>query len=214
MNASFQKRKPSPYAETDIACHFLPETLPNGSDHAARFVGITRINDRWPWDGERLPAIDKKTMTRMRNESDGDWEAFDLEWFPDGQKYVERLLTGWGSGTRAWSQWASSRRKPKEILELRLQAREPDFPGFRAFIHRISDIPGFPPSWVGALGGVGGVYLLVADTGEQYVGSATGSDGFIGRWRDYLEGGHGGNLLLRERGHRDYTRVDPGDRIS
>ena len=47
--------------------------------------------------------------------------------------------------------------------------------------------------------------MLVADNGEQYVGSATGVDGFIGRWRQYLANGHGGNVLLRAAGHQDYA---------
>ncbi|MCY4007123.1 MAG: GIY-YIG nuclease family protein [Rhodobacteraceae bacterium] len=202
--ASFQTRQPSPYAETDIACHFLPETVPDGVGHAALFVGITRITDRWDWDGERLPAIvDEEIVSLVRNDPGTGLEVFDLEWLSDGSEYVERMLIGWGLGARAWSQWASG--QPKDILELRRHATEPDFPGFRTFISRIGDIPGFPPSWVGALRGVGGIYLLVTDTGEQYVGSATGTDGFIGRWRDYLADGHGGNLLLRAQGHRDYT---------
>jgi hypothetical protein len=44
------------------------------------------------------------------------------------------------------------------------------------------------------------VYLLVRrKTGEQYVGSATGSDGFFGRWLCYQDG-HGGNVAMRELG--------------
>lgn len=27
----------------------------------------------------------------------------------------------------------------------------------------------------------------------------------MGRWRAYMANGHGGNLLLRQRGHQDYT---------
>lgn len=45
----------------------------------------------------------------------------------------------------------------------------------------------------------------MTDQGVQYVGSATGADGFIGRWRTYLANGHGGNVLLRAGGHRDYS---------
>ncbi len=47
---------------------------------------------------------------------------------------------------------------------------------------------------------VNGVYL-VADTqsGEQYVGSAYGRGGILGRWRAYvLTGGHAGNDALVE----------------
>ena len=50
-----------------------------------------------------------------------------------------------------------------------------------------------------------GVYLLVSEGGEQYVGSASGQDGLFGRWMVCAENGHGGNVLLRQRGHRDYA---------
>src|SRR5216683_1772895 len=45
---------------------------------------------------------------------------------------------------------------------------------------------------------VRGVYLLVRrDTGEQYVGSASGADGFYGRWCNYTDG-HGRNFAMKE----------------
>lgn len=200
--ASFQKRTTAPYGGADLACHFLP--APNFADGSmtALFIGVTRILDRWEWDGNRLPRLrDDAIITQETNFENVD--AFDLEWLPDGADFAERIVINWGRGARAWSQWAHRNVKP--ILELRLQRQEPPFPGFAAFIARIGEIPTFPQSWVGALENVRGVYLLVTDSGEQYVGSATGADGFIGRWRQYLGNGHGGNVLLRAAGHRDYT---------
>jgi len=45
------------------------------------------------------------------------------------------------------------------------------------------------------------VYLLIhRASGAQYVGSATGADGFLGRWEGYADG-HGGNVAMRELGH-------------
>jgi hypothetical protein len=56
--------------------------------------------------------------------------------------------------------------------------------------------PGF--SWVQVLRNARGIYLLVRrKTGEQYVGSVTGSDGFFGRWLCYRNG-YGGNVGMRE----------------
>ncbi|MEI4484939.1 GIY-YIG nuclease family protein [Frigidibacter sp. MR17.14] len=132
-----------------------------------------------------------------------DIEAFDLAWLDAGADLAERVLIGWGPGTRAWSQWAGRGAKP--ILAWRQTAQDPPFPGFAAFRARITDLPTFPQAWLGALEAVRGVYLLVSDTGEQYVGPASGAEGFAGRWRAYLANGHGGNLLLRQRGLRDYT---------
>ncbi len=43
-----------------------------------------------------------------------------------------------------------------------------------------------------------------AQDGSQYVGSAVGQGGFIGRWQGYCANGHGGNVLLRQRPSADY----------
>lgn len=50
-----------------------------------------------------------------------------------------------------------------------------------------------------------GVYLLVSENGDQYVGSASGMDGFWGRWAAYVANGHGGNRLLIQRRENDYS---------
>lgn len=38
--------------------------------------------------------------------------------------------------------------------------------------------------------------MLTFDDGQQYVGSASGDDGFWQRWDDYVRTGHGGNKVL------------------
>ena len=50
-----------------------------------------------------------------------------------------------------------------------------------------------------------GVYILTCPrTKEQYVGSASGEDGFWGRWMEYYKTGHGGNQGLKSRDPSDY----------
>lgn len=44
------------------------------------------------------------------------------------------------------------------------------------------------------------------DDGTQYVGSATGQEGFWQRWQDYLNSGHGGNVVL-QRDQRDARKA-------
>ncbi|MCZ4288475.1 GIY-YIG nuclease family protein [Hoeflea alexandrii] len=200
--ASFQKKTNSPYGGASVACHFLPGPSLDDGSATALFIGITRIIDRWDWDEVRMPRIIDAEMIKTER-GRLDIEAFDLEWLDAGHDFAERMLVKWGTGTRAWSQWTA--RNSKEILELRLQAQEPPFPGFSGFISRIRDLPTFPQSWVNALESVRGIYLLVTDGGEQYVGSAIGVDGLMGRWRSYFANGHGGNVLLREGGYRDYS---------
>lgn len=115
------------------------------------------------------------------------------------EEYCGRLVIDWGGGERAWVQYAH--RREKEIVELRRKAEEPHFPGFSRFDWGLHDVDALPPTWLEALRTSRGVYLLVdRETGAQYVGSATGEDGFIGRWRGYANG-HGGNAAMRELAH-------------
>lgn len=52
-------------------------------------------------------------------------------------------------------------------------------------------------TWQQNLSNICGVYLIIDEvTGQQYVGSASGSDGVLQRWRDYVSTGHGGNQAL------------------
>ena len=198
---SFQDKKVNPYAQSQWACHFIPG--PNLADGrmTALYLGMTQILDRWEWNGERLPLFQDNQI--IASEISGEnVEAYDLKWIQEAPSRSERLLIDWGMGARAWHQWAG--RQPKEILELRMQAQEPPFPGFSNFLSRISEIPSYPLTWLAALASVRGIYLLVSDDGQQYVGSAYGQDGFIGRWQAYRANGHGNNRRLRDAGHRDY----------
>lgn len=112
--------------------------------------------------------------------------------------YRGRLVVDWGKGFLAWAQWAG--RGDKEIVELRREAVDPPFPGYMQFGCALDQVDAQPTAWVSALQAVGGVYLLVRrETGEMYVGSASGAEGFLGRWRNY-QNGHGGNVGLRELG--------------
>jgi hypothetical protein len=111
-------------------------------------------------------------------------------------EYCGRLVIDWGDGARAWVQRANNQDKP--IVEIRNTKRDPDFAGFLAFQISLDQVEGLYASWIQVLRNARGIYLLVRrTTGEQYVGSASGSDGFFGRWLCYQDG-HGGNVGMRE----------------
>jgi hypothetical protein len=68
-----------------------------------------------------------------------------------------------------------------------------------------SEIEAMPKGWQDVLSATKGIYLLSCPkTKEQYIGSASGAEGFMGRWRDYVAIGHGGNLGLKSRDQSDY----------
>ncbi|MDB5710518.1 MAG: uncharacterized protein JWL96_2588 [Sphingomonas bacterium] len=118
-------------------------------------------------------------------------------------EYIGRLVIDWGIGARQWAQLAGN--QDKVIVELRERFIEPAFPGFARFIAQLSDLETLPAAWKAALVATRGVYLLSCpQTCEQYVGSATGADGFFGRWLAYVADGHGGNVGLKTRKPSDY----------
>lgn len=120
--------------------------------------------------------------------------------------YTGRLFIHWGdsaSASRAWVQRADN--QDKVIVELTRSFQEEAFPGFTKLIRPLSEIETMPATWQEVLRASKGVYLLACPrTREHYVGSASGEDGFLGRWRSYVATGHGGNVGLRGRDPSDY----------
>jgi hypothetical protein len=116
---------------------------------------------------------------------------------------IGKMIIDWGAGTRAWVQRADQQNKA--IKELRKEFNEPEFPGFLNFLKPLSELGKIPKGWVTALQFSKGVYLLTCPkTREQYVGSASGDEGFWNRWRCYVQTGHGQNVALKSRAPSDY----------
>jgi hypothetical protein len=133
----------------------------------------------------------------------GSLHKYDLIEQPYLGDYVGRIIIDWGLGTRSWVQRGDREGKP--IIEIRRDFTEPAFPGFLDVILNLSGISMLPTAWRAALSAARGVYVLTCPrTKELYVGSATGDDGFLGRWQQYSRDGHGGNIQLRSRNFSDY----------
>ena len=118
-------------------------------------------------------------------------------------EYSGRLIIDWGPGPLTWIQRADNQDKP--ILELRRAFYDTAFPGYLELMTSLSQLANLRRSWATALAAGRGIYLLTCPkTREQYVGSATGQDGFLQRWREYADTGHGGDVALMSREPRDY----------
>ncbi len=115
---------------------------------------------------------------------------------------VDRLVIDWGSSTRAWFQWLK-KDNPKRVVEILPAGYVKEFPGFEDVILTFDELQTIVNSpdpnriWHTMLSSVAGVYLITDMTnGSQYVGSASGKLGIMGRWRSYAETRHGGNIRL------------------
>jgi hypothetical protein len=161
------------------------------------FVGLYKVKYRGLLEHD-VPMPHRDDIDRA-----GTCDAYDLTLEKALSDLIGKLLVDWGPGARAWVQHAD--RRNKSIIELRKEFKEPDFPGFLNFVEPLSRLAKLPKDWVAVLRSSKGVYLLTCrKTKEQYVGSASGEDGFWGRWQDYVQTGHGGNVALMSREPSDY----------
>lgn len=160
------------------------------------FLGLYRVAGRATGDAPYLNPLSGETSDRID-------DIYALELQPALAALSGLLYIEWGSGMRSWVQHAA--RQDKAVIELRRELKEPDFPGYGAFISQLSEVESLPREWTTALSASRGIYLLTCPrTNEQYVGAALGGDGFLGRWLDYARTGHGGNVALKSRDPSDY----------
>lgn len=157
--------------------------------YASRCLGKLQTDTPHPLGGEPIQAHTS--------------DFYELAHDPRLEEYETRLFIDWGAGYRKWVQYAAPNNKP--IIKLIKKFEEPEFPGLMNFIEPLSSIPQLPTTWVEVFKATRGIYLLTCPrTKEQYVGSASGAEGFYGRWIQYATNGHGGDVRLQSRDRSDY----------
>ncbi|HZH13412.1 MAG TPA: GIY-YIG nuclease family protein [Archangium sp.] len=166
-------------------------------ERQAVFVGVYDVlgemANRPLQPGEELPTVfDVSTHV-----------YYDLRKRPGFEVLEDRLVIDWGPGTRMWHQWFETR--PRPVVELLPEGYVSEFPGYQNVLLSYDELvsmvkyPTANREWHRRLSAVAGVYLILdTRTGKQYVGSASGKEGILGRWKDYAETGHGGNRKLIE----------------
>jgi len=161
------------------------------------FVGLYKAS---LFEGVANPYVDPLTG-EDRDQSNTDfYQTIALDSLSD---LIGRLIISWNAGTRQWIQHAAGRERP--VVQINASFEEPAFPGYADLILSLDQIQAIPSRWRDALQATKGVYLLTCPkTREIYVGSATGSDGFLGRWTQYARDGHGGNVRLKSREPSNY----------
>ncbi len=162
------------------------------------FAGLYRVEYRALWERDTpMPHIEGGI------EKKGGCDGYNLVRDKKLAELIGRMFIDWGAAKIVWAQYAAT--NDKEITELRRSFTEEPFPGYLNFIRPLSKLDVLPLAWISALKSSQGIYLLTCPkTKEQYVGSATGENGFWGRLQNYLQSGHGGNKGLKSRDPSDY----------
>lgn len=181
-------------ARTVFECEYVVSFLGlEGSK--AQFLGVYRVKDRLPYSEHPVPPDFPYPDFGALNSF-----YYELERLPGFEDYTERIIIDWGNGALSWHQWLSE----KEVIEVLPRGYVAAFPGYLDFVLTFEELrtlvqhPEANREWHRMLAAVAGVYLIVdAETGKQYVGSAYGQDGILGRWKQYAKCPHGGNMQLK-----------------
>jgi hypothetical protein len=173
-------------------------------ERQATFVGVFDV-------GDVSPPGTVKPLQPLPMDVSGDYHHA-LTRRPGFNALIDRLVIDWGPGTRSWHQWFEPLRKP--VVEVLPEGHLHDFPGYLNVVLSFAELvrmvkhPTANREWHRMLGSVAGVYLVLdTRTGRQYVGSASGEDGLIGRWRSYAENGHAGNRQLKAIADEDHASI-------
>lgn len=168
----------------------------------ATFAGLYRIGS-WQtldYDGyQAFPGNAELEALGMtgRNPTSGDCLAFDLEKLEPYTDWAGRLMITWPKPYRQWWRWAGKGSFPVNAITLDNRfVRE--MPDWSELVLTWAQLQTLPPSWRSALSQWRGIYYIYDERrAAGYVGSASGDENILGRWRDYARSGHGGNRLLR-----------------
>ncbi|MBE5838369.1 GIY-YIG nuclease family protein [Butyrivibrio sp.] len=191
----YQKIQPKNYFHgKEYIFSFVGETK-----STARFIAVYKVNASKNLSVSDVNPIYWKRFGNIHSKKDDYF--YDLEKLNILEDLQDRLVIDYG-GTRniVHVNWNTIANKPVVGISSRV------FEGCENIIWRFSDLE----KYIGheeiygdlytALSSVNGVYLIV-DTVDfsQYIGSAYGSDGIWGRWKDYLRTkGTGNNKKLKE----------------
>jgi len=179
-------------------CNYLVSCL-GIENNQALFIGVYKVESIAEIDGFPkhldVPYRGKaKVNSRYR---------YDLEKVSGFKELEGRLVIKWQNIAQAWCMRIDT--NEKEVVQLLPKGYVRDFPGYLDInlsfleLKKVINDPNANSVWHKMLSSVGGVYLIV-DTkdGLQYVGSAAGKEGILGRWKEYAKSGHGGNKKLIE----------------
>ncbi|RAK62422.1 GIY-YIG nuclease family protein [Hymenobacter edaphi] len=165
-------------------CDFVVACLGEPGSRA-RFVGVFRVQ-----------GIERETEEHV---------YYNLVEVPGFADLKERVIFDWGKAAISWHQWLRPE-AGKTVLEIQPKPFSQPFTDYLDFTLSYAELAQLVTSqsprdeWYRMLSATAGVYLILdQSSGRQYIGSASGTEGIWGRWREYVTtGGHGGNVELEK----------------
>ena len=170
----------------------------SGTGTLAKFYALYRVGPSVPDTADLIPEGMPDCEVRKYN---GEHVIFQLTPIDLLKEYEGRLTIDWGKSTRMWHQKGTSE---KPVVSIQPDKKKV-FSGFEDLVLSYDELkeiitnPEVYDAWHTALCSVSAIYLIVdRETGKQYVGSAYGSEGLLGRWACYVDTFHGNNKRMKD----------------
>lgn len=164
----------------------------------AKLHSVYRVCGYVPDTADQIPAGLPESEA---NGYQGQGAFYHLEQLDLLSDYEGKLIIDWGPSALMWHQKGTTE---KPIVSLQPDEKKV-FSGYEDLIltfDQLKDIvenPSIYAAWHTALSAVNAIYLIVdRENGRQYVGSAYGEGGLLGRWSCYVKTHHGNNKLMKE----------------
>jgi hypothetical protein len=187
----------------------------------AIFVGLFTIGSTEPLTLDefwRIPAHTELKAFGMRGFDEHSSRAsvlwFDLTVMDFYSEWKGKLVVGWPPPERSW--WRRAHRNEMNVLAIHEEsAFVAAMPSWEEISVTWEELRVLPTRWRAKLSEWRAIYYIF-DTSDAkgYVGSAYGQENLLGRWLNYADRGHGGNVLLRQRDPKHFRfsilqRVSP-----
>tara|TARA_Y100000385_G_scaffold135691_1_gene140964 strand:+ start:2129 stop:2950 length:822 start_codon:yes stop_codon:yes gene_type:complete len=158
-------------------------------------IGLVRLNENDSWLLFHLGRI-----TKDLNKFNA--VGYEYETLTQYEKYFGRLIVKFKNKSQTMIRLANSVINDCEVHQILPDTFDNDiFPGYEnvnvSWIELSRVVT--KESWRTALKNQKGIYLITdKSNGKMYVGSATGEDMILGRWKSYIKNGNGGNVGLKK----------------
>lgn len=116
-------------------------------------------------------------------------------------EFIGKLIISFNKDFRASYLLLENHIEKMSVLEIKRELTKVEFPGYDKVNVSWKELSNLieTESWKTALENQKGVYLITdVHTGKMYVGSAYGQDMILGRWKNYINNGNGGNVELKK----------------
>ena len=125
---------------------------------------------------------------------------YDLVELPEFAYLKDRVIVDWGMHQQQWHQWWTNEKYVVRIGGY-VDNNVPMFDSYENVMLNYSELKavfdGNDETWTNGLKSVNCIYAIVdKSNGKMYIGSTYGTSGIYGRWKEYAQTGHGGNVEL------------------